>query len=484
MTDFDKIQIKNLKFEEALQLAQKLHIFVPSNADLEYLRSQLRLIKQLVSDPESIIQRKSEAASYLLKGQLIPPEYRHQFPDLVTLQDFLTTNLERLREPKSTSVRSISQFAQTANSTSQSSEHTPNTHAKQPFFSPPTFSANIKEDVVQFFCEYERAANVNGWNDELKLRFLPLYLQNSALHFFDCIQQNNPVNFTFELAKTLFKTHFISNSDNDMLELTLLTKKQLPNESPFSYMADILFLANQVNPDMTEQKKCKIILRGLLPSILDKISLLDNSSVSLLRNNIQKYVQSQALLDFRCSTSVSPNFQHSDQPSGVHINAVYHQNSFPDLTSDKQQSRIYPSCNFNSNRQFHYPRQENCYPPQRFDNSNYEHHKTIPQHNQRINNSFSRQKKPQKAFHNLNSNHKAPHSNNSRYPVSQGNSDFKQNKSSQNSHYYSEKKKYPSNNPHSQQTSRSFNKTKLCLICKKPGHSLQSCPFNSFPKNV
>lgn len=162
-------------------------------------------------------------------------------------------------------------------------------NSKKPFYKPNTFSGLISENIDTFIKKYNRAADINGWSDEEKIKFLPLYLEGPALTFFD----NNESNLTNETKwadlENILESEFKPTAQIDMLKLLLQKRKQLDDEHTINYVNEVESLCKRINFSMSESEIIHTIMKGLKPNIIRHIGIMDNNTLKQLKDNLRKY---------------------------------------------------------------------------------------------------------------------------------------------------------------------------------------------------
>ena len=163
------------------------------------------------------------------------------------------------------------------------------------------------ESVEEWLGDFERKATANTWNDENKLRYLPCYLSGAPLHWFLDIEAKNareavrqPLRWDDIRARLL--SAFADDSQQGW-RAQLRERVQGPDEANGDYIYDVIRLCNKVNANMDELDKIQQIMSGLLPSILEKISMLDNQTMDQLVTNIKRAQTSRNMLQHRVRTS-------------------------------------------------------------------------------------------------------------------------------------------------------------------------------------
>lgn len=152
-------------------------------------------------------------------------------------------------------------------------------------------------DIKSFFKQYERAAEVNNWEDKEKIKFLPIFLKDTANTFFENLE-NTRETWTWENLKKEFINEFQPIGYSILLKNKLENRRQDNSESITSYVTDIENLCRQVDKNMDEENICIYILKGLKEQVLNAISLHDNSNLKKIKNNLKQF----ELMQFRINS--------------------------------------------------------------------------------------------------------------------------------------------------------------------------------------
>lgn len=160
---------------------------------------------------------------------------------------------------------------------------------------PDSFSG--KGDIKFFFKQYEKAAEVNNWDDKEKIKFLSIFLKDTANTFLENLE-NIKKDWTWENLKNEFLNEFQPIGYSILLKNKLENRRQENSESTTSYVTDVENLCRQVNKNMNEEDICIYILKGLKEPILNAISLHDNSNLKNIRENLKKF----ELMQFRINS--------------------------------------------------------------------------------------------------------------------------------------------------------------------------------------
>ncbi|EDO41417.1 predicted protein [Nematostella vectensis] len=115
---------------------------------------------------------------------------------------------------------------------------------------PPTFSGDGIEDVNDFITRFQRMTEFYRWDDERKLRALPLYLTGNASVRFNS-HPRAALN-TWDAALTQLKNHFDSGASQWLLRQQLDQRVQEKFEPLAQYIADIRRLCQRLKLPKSE----------------------------------------------------------------------------------------------------------------------------------------------------------------------------------------------------------------------------------------
>jgi len=182
---------------------------------------------------------------------------------------------------------------------------------KKPFYKPNIFSGLISENIDTFIKKYNRAASINGWSDDEKIKFLPLYLEGPALIFYDNNESNLINNTKWSDLENKLESEFKPTAQLDMLKLFLQKRKQLDDEQTINYVNEVESLCKRINAVMPETELIHTIMKGLRPNIIRQIGIMDNTTLKQLKDNIRKY----ELIEFMVSGET--NQSQTDIKNGI-----------------------------------------------------------------------------------------------------------------------------------------------------------------------
>ncbi|KAH8024757.1 hypothetical protein HPB51_001171 [Rhipicephalus microplus] len=125
---------------------------------------------------------------------------------------------------------------------------------------PEVFHGDIFEDSEDWLDGVERVARLNGLNEDRKLRYVFVALQDSARAWFE----NHEASL---LSWDDFRREFLATYPNmdrkEKAEVALQTRNQQNNESVAMYIVDMSRLFRRANPNMAEEKKLRHLMRGV-----------------------------------------------------------------------------------------------------------------------------------------------------------------------------------------------------------------------------
>lgn len=184
-----------------------------------------------------------------------------------------------------------------------------------PIVVPNKFGGTAKESVTRFLKQFERAAFANQWTEETKLAYLPCYLEGAALDVYDELEAED---LTYEDACQRLKEAFQTAQLEEKAFFDLTTRKQRWNEDVQEFISEMVRLCLRVNPTMDEKEKTQYVLRALNDKrVVEKVALMDNTTVVKLRKNIMKVEMSQRLMNEQ-GGSPGPSGSSGRQPMDRH----------------------------------------------------------------------------------------------------------------------------------------------------------------------
>lgn len=170
-----------------------------------------------------------------------------------------------------------------------------NMNDKTPFCKPGNFSGAINESVDLFLNKYNRAAKINAWTEPQKRSFLAIYLSDTALTFFENLEQNNELTNWTQIEEAL-RLEFEPTAQSHLLRIMIDKRKQLCDEPVSSYINEIESLCKRIDAKMSQSELVHTIMKGLKPQIVRYVGILDNKNLQELKQNIRKYESIQFMI--------------------------------------------------------------------------------------------------------------------------------------------------------------------------------------------
>ncbi|RWS00661.1 hypothetical protein B4U79_16836, partial [Dinothrombium tinctorium] len=168
------------------------------------------------------------------------------------------------------------------------------------------FNGFESEDVEEYLIRFERIADCNSWTQEQRKQHLPAYLRNAAESWHHSYHLLNP-DCTWDELKDTLKAAFPS-SQQLVLQRSLLTHTQGPNDSIPSYFHFMRYLCDRVDPNMPEQKRKDYIIRGLRQPYLCMVLAANPADCEELWVVLQRIRQAEIISDMRPSNNITePN---------------------------------------------------------------------------------------------------------------------------------------------------------------------------------
>lgn len=366
---------------------------------------------------------------------------------------------------------------------------------KTPFFKPSDYSGAIHENIDAFLNKYNRASSINNWTSEQKKLFLPIYLSDTALKFFENIELTNK-NATWQEIEDALRLEFEPTAQKHMLRILLDKRKQLSDETITSYINDIESLCYRIDPKMNQSELVYTVMKGLKPDIARYVGMLNNNTVLELKNNLRKYESIEFII----------NGETTQTPDEIRRAVIKeHVNSIEDDNNKKQINTLIAQVsnlesmlqglNFNKgNNNTPYYKYNNNYEKNYNNNSNQklpnnnQYTPKIPynnfNNNNRSNNNYNNNNR---SNNNYNNNNGSNNNYNKKYNNTTNNQLQKLPKYNDN-YNYTQRQNYNNNNYNKDATCQHCNRKNhtsseckwklICNICQKRYHTADTCYFN------
>jgi len=188
---------------------------------------------------------------------------------------------------------------------------------------PQKFGGEKGSDSRSHLHNYNTISVCNGWNDQLKLTFFPLYLTNFAARWYTAATSErkrlNKGDWTWKELEDAFLRNATCSAVKADDEWELLSRKQRFHESPMEYFYEMQNLADRVSAKMPDSLRVKHTLRGLEPSILKQILLHNPTTMADLQTLLEwsevgeslesKYTQQEEVIFMTETPNVDPSIE-------------------------------------------------------------------------------------------------------------------------------------------------------------------------------
>ncbi|KAL1454493.1 hypothetical protein WDU94_010736 [Cyamophila willieti] len=156
---------------------------------------------------------------------------------------------------------------------------------KMPTINPPSFDGTA--DIEEFLKGYNLAAALNNWGAELKAQCLPIHIKGPAKTFYENNIEGK--NTPWEGIEAILRRQFTPIGKEDLAEHKMRSRIQGQSETAEIYVQDKINLINKYDKSMAEAAKVRLVMYGLLPDILARVSPMEgNYTLEGLKSNIEK----------------------------------------------------------------------------------------------------------------------------------------------------------------------------------------------------
>lgn len=206
---------------------------------------------------------------------------------------------------------------------------------KKPYFKPGKFAGNISENIDSFLKNYQRAAFINGWSEAEKFQYFPIFLEGTALIFYDNIM-DTVENIKWPDLEKKFRLEFEPIAQTYILRLMLEKRKQKPNEQNVSYINEVESLCRRINKDMSQEEIVRNIMKGLKPTIVRSIGMLGNKTLDEFKKNVRKY----ELIEYMTAESTETPFEIETEITQHNVQQINTNNKIKNNENSKLREEI------------------------------------------------------------------------------------------------------------------------------------------------
>ncbi|CAF1251898.1 unnamed protein product [Didymodactylos carnosus] len=129
------------------------------------------------------------------------------------------------------------------------------------------FTGLDEQDPVTWLQAIEELFETTKTDKNDRRRFLPMYFGADVKKWYRSGEHTND----YDEFKKQFIGTFSSSTQKLKISLKLINRRQENTESIQSYYYDVLSLCTRFNPDMQDEEKMVYLLRGLKPSIQQRV---------------------------------------------------------------------------------------------------------------------------------------------------------------------------------------------------------------------
>ena len=172
----------------------------------------------------------------------------------------------------------------------------------------PTYFRGSKDDVIDWLERLEQRFKMANWNDELKLQYISIHLQEDAYRWWN--QSSSKITSWSSFVEAI-KQAFGSTKLKELTFEQLRTYKQAVNQSITQYCGKISELCKQVDTFMTDSMKLQYLMAGVKQSLKLHIALHDPQSPEAFLSYARKVEDALSL------TNTDYDLNHHDIHKGM-----------------------------------------------------------------------------------------------------------------------------------------------------------------------
>ena len=276
------------------------------------------LFEQSISRAFSKYNGKSDAQAWLLKTMNLFKQYEMTSHDRlraipILLEDvayiWYIRNEQSIYSFESFTKLFLHQFDKTSTSPTSSersslSSNLSMTMARE-IIKTPTYFRGSKDDVIDWLEKLEVRFTMANWDDESKLRYIPIHLQEDAYSWWT--QASCDIKTWSSFVKSITRA-FGSSRYQELAFEQLQRYRQSVNQSITPYQDKVLELCRRVDVTMTEAMKLRYLMAGVKDSLKFHIVLHDPKTLESFLDYAKKVEDTMSITKF---VSVSGNeFDH------------------------------------------------------------------------------------------------------------------------------------------------------------------------------
>ncbi|CAF1454591.1 unnamed protein product [Adineta ricciae] len=267
----------------------------------------------------------------------------------------------------------LGQFASTATPTASSTkgtvapvtvvpDHSPASHLQRTIadeiIKRPTYFRGSQDDVHDWLEKLEQRFAMAHWNDEDKLRYISIHLQDDAYRWW--MQTSTTIKTWSSFTDAVVRA-FGSTRAQELAFEQLKWYKQTINQSITQYYEKVIELCKKVDPAMPDSLKLKYLMAGIKESLKTHVALQDPKSTEAFLSLARKVEDIFALKQADQDTAVNDTYlnatTYQSQPNQTNFtptsnNNFYRSNSrHPTAPNNRPMYNRNTSSTYNGNRQ-------------------------------------------------------------------------------------------------------------------------------------
>lgn len=150
-------------------------------------------------------------------------------------------------------------------------------------------------DPEEYINKIEIIGKVGQWKDENKMNAFILGLTSNASFWYRNNEEETLKDKNWEQVKEIFLKNFKQMSALDDDFFIFCNRRQLHSETPLDYIENKIFLANKINPKLSDAQLIEKITFGLLPFVAQQVFCLKSKTLEELKTNVSTIYKSFAL---------------------------------------------------------------------------------------------------------------------------------------------------------------------------------------------
>jgi len=159
---------------------------------------------------------------------------------------------------------------------------------------PPYYTGSKSSCPYEFMSAFLRAAESNGWSEQMIIKQFPIFLRDKALAWYESktairLRAGEPTWTWQKLKDEFLNSNGPIEARRDQLEWKILTMRQSKDENCSEFLIKMENLCNRLNHNMSEARRIKLCIRGLHKEAIQAVNMQNPKTYSDLANLLAKY---------------------------------------------------------------------------------------------------------------------------------------------------------------------------------------------------